>query len=412
MNSASLPLAESVAPVQAVVLASDVNGLGAVRSLHEAGIQSVLVTHKPMDPGLLSRVPSRTIVADSTGSFEESLLCALKPLGTGCPVLIPTSDLYVGFMISQREKLGRMFRFILPDDRVVQSLLDKEKETELMEQLQIPIARTVRRLHEHECEWWKGLRFPLILKPRMSAYVHHLKAKNRILRSPAEAELFTKEHQVSMQFFLAQEVISGGDSCQWVCNCAFSRKHELLRAFTFQRLHLSPAHFGVTSLAVSRRNGAVLDLVQRIGRSLEYVGPAMLEFKYDQQDGLYKYIELNPRLGMCNYFDTSCGVNNVEATFRLACGEELARRDGQREGVYYLCWFEDLFARYKDGEPLRAIFRNHLSVLVSRHTSAYWCWYDPLPGIVMFWRNAVSVGRSALRKLFRLARAVTSAGVR
>jgi D-aspartate ligase len=386
-------------PISAVVLAADVNGLGVVRGLHLAGIPSVLVTDRPADPGLWSRVPRKVVAVPPGERRDEVLLEALRSLSDGRPVLIPTTDVYVGFMTAHRDELDARFRIVLPDDTVIASLLDKQAETELMERMGVPLARTERRLHLRVDSWWHGLRFPVIVKPRMSAFVHYLGTKNRILRTPEEAATFSADHAPILQYLLAQEVIEGDDAQQWVCNSVFNRRHELISAFVFQRLRLSPAHFGVTSLAVSRRNPDVLALVERIGLGLRHVGPAMVEFKFDQRDATYKYIETNPRIGLANYFDTTCGVNNVAASYRLACGDDSSRNGPQREGLYFLSWFDDLFARRKDGEPLAAILRSHVSVLLRPHVGAYWCWYDPMPGLVMAWRNVSAVCRSTLRHL-------------
>lgn len=382
--------------VPAVVLAADVNGLGVVRGLHEAGVPSVLVTDRPSDPGLWSRVPTRRIAVPVSDNRDEALMAALRPLAAGRPVLIPTTDVYVGFMMANRAELSGLFRTILPADHVVATLLDKEAETELMEKMGVPIARTERRLHLRPTTWWHGLRFPVIVKPRMSAFVKHLGSKNRILASAADAEAFSQSRAGILEYLLAQEVIEGDDSQQWVCNSVFNERHELVNAFVFQRLRLSPAHFGVTSMAVSRRNPAVIDLVERIGRGLGQVGPAMLEFKVDHRDGEYKYIETNPRLGLVNYFDTRCGASNVVASYRLACGEDVRRNGEQREGVFYLCMYDDLFARVKDGEPLSAILKSYASILTREHVSAYWRWYDPMPGTVVAWRNLSAFVRSRM----------------
>lgn len=380
--------------IPAVVLAADVNGLGVVRGLYEAGVPSVLVTDRPRDPGLWSRVPTRTVAVPADGNRDEALLRALRPLATGRPVLIPTTDVYVAFMMANRAELSTLFRTILPAGHVVESLLDKEAETELMERMGVPIARTERRLHLRPASWWDGLRFPVIIKPRMSAYVRHLGSKNRILTSAEEAAEFSRTRAEILEYLLAQEVIEGDDSQQWVCNSVFNERHDLVNAFVFQRLRLSPAHFGVTSMAVSRRNADVVALVERIGKGLGHVGPAMVEFKVDHRDGEYKYIEINPRLGLVNYFDTRCGASNVVASYRLACGEDVPRNAEQREGVYYLCMYDDLFARVKDGEPLSAILKSHASILAREHVSAYWRWYDPMPGTVVAWRNVSALVRS------------------
>jgi hypothetical protein len=56
--------------------------------------------------------------------------------------------------------------------------------------------------------------------------------------------------------------------------------------------------------------------------------------------------------------------------------------------------YDDLFARVKDGEPLSAILKSHASILAREHVSAYWRWYDPMPGTVVAWRNFSALLRS------------------
>src|SRR5205823_482878 len=107
----------------------------------------------------------------------------------------------------------------------------------------------------------------------------------------------------------------GEDEALWVCDCVFDRRSDLVAAFTFKKLGTSPPHFGVASLGVSERNEELVELVRGLGRRLGYVGPADVDFKYDWRDRQYKYLEVNPRVGMCNYFGARCGVNCVLAAY-------------------------------------------------------------------------------------------------
>ena len=186
---------------------------------------------------------------------------------------------------------------------------------------------------------------------------------------------------MALDHVIAQEVIIGDDNEQWVCNCFFDQNSNLVQAFTFNRLRLSPSHFGVTSYAVSKKNTEVITLSKELGKSIGYKGTAMIEFKHDQRDGKYKYIELNPRLGLCNFYDTSCGVNNVYYSYLLAQGLDLQKNEEMKEGVVFVSLYEDLFSRLKDGESIKNIVSDYLNNASKPHVFIYFVWWDPYPFI-------------------------------
>ena len=126
----------------------------------------------------------------------------------------------------------------------------------------------------------------------------------------------------------------------------------------------------------------------------------MFEFKYDERDDDYKYIELNPRLGMCNYFDTSCGINNVANAYWVAIGEE-GRIESrlQNDGVIFMSLFEDLYSRLKDGQSVARILRTYLRDFFHPHVFAYFSLKDPAPALVMLYRDCSLLLRSMRKKL-------------
>jgi hypothetical protein len=196
---------------------------------------------------------------------------------------------------------------------------------------------------------------------------------------------------------LAQEIVPGPDSNQWVCNCTFDGSGRLARAFVFQRLSLYPPHRGQTSYARSRWNEEVVALVARIGRQLEYAGPAMMEFKYDDRDGQCKYLEANPRIGQCNFFDTCCGVNNVYGAYRLALGRDLpAFRPRQENNVMFLNLLLDVRGRLSDQQGLVSKFWTYLCHARRPHGGQWQYWRDPIPAVANSYRCVHSGVRGLL----------------
>src|SRR5439155_984178 len=120
-----------------------------------------------------------------------------------------------------------------------------------------------------------------------------------------------------------RQPLPGPDEALWECICLFDAASELARAFTCRKLATMPAHYGATSRGRSERNDALVALAARVGRRFNYTGIADIDVKYDARDGQYKYLELNPRLGVCHHFGTCCGKNVILVAYRLACGEDL-----------------------------------------------------------------------------------------
>lgn len=343
----------------AVVLANGVNGYGALRSLASAGIPSVVIAPSHDDLSFRSRLSSRRIVLTMDTRWETELLHLLPSLGL--PPLSPIiacSDRAAMFLQTYRADLEPGFGLLIPDGVVIERLNDKREELELMQAHGTRVPASVTRLPD-VVPGTGSLRFPVIIKPRTFVGYRLLGAKNLIVRNAQSWSEFLGRYAKNLDAFIAQEVIQGEDTNLWVCNATADRQHRLVRFFSFRRLGTSPAHFGVTSLARSEYNKHLEERVQQIVTALGYVGPLMMEFKWDDMSQDYLYIETNPRLGMCNWFDTVCGIHNVEATCILASGGTVPTNPRQRDGIIFVHALADLTARLEDREGPTSILSRY-----------------------------------------------------
>lgn len=388
---------------RAVLLCNGLNGLGAVRSLGSAGVPVTAVFANRRDSAWRSSYVGERLLApsdDSDNGWREFLLAHARGA-----VVIPTSDIGVALLSRLRPGLPEDVRVVAPPQSVGELLVDKRREFERIRETGVSVPRSVLRLPGTAGELMQQLSLPVILKPVLFEDSGIIGAKNLTARTPRELERAYTRMQGRVDRFIAQQIVPGDDSQLWVCNVTFDRSHRLVSAFSFQRLRTSPAHFGVTSSAVSRRNDAVITHVESIGRALGYVGPAMFEFKQHPESGEYLYIEINPRIGMCNWFDTRCGVNNVLAAYRVALGETLdPMLPAQRDGVVFLDLFADFYSRMADGERLGAVMQDYRQHLRAPRVAAYFLAADPKPGMVALRRNfmsAMGIASGLLRKRFR-----------
>jgi predicted ATP-grasp superfamily ATP-dependent carboligase len=366
----------------AIVLCAGSSGLGVVRSLHVAGIQSIAVCMNSKEEVLFSRLPEKKIIIDSVTHPDDALNTAIAPFRGQGFVLIPSTDAFVLFLNRHRESLSKGFYFTLPSKELCESLIFKQHETHLIREAGIPIPKTVQNIPEAAEELTKELALPIIIKPRSVEHRDVLGKKNIILSSADDLHAFYEKFKDDFHSLLAQEVIPGKDETLWVCHCTFDVNNDLVTFFSFRRLRLSPSHFGVTSYAVSEYNEQIITIARQIGKQLGYSGPAMMEFKYDARDNQYKYIEINPgRIGMCNIFDTTCGVNSIYATYLLAQNAETSvlKNLRQKNNIIYMSLVLDIRTRYKDGESIGTIFKHYVFHVKQKHVEAFFSWLDPLP---------------------------------
>ena len=381
-----------------IVLAAGPNGLGVVRSLHLQGIQCQIITRDKGDITHQSKVPTIKLYIHGSSEKEQHqwLLETLMTQAKGT-VLIPTSDWFVTFLTEHSAQLKNQFAFIIPNDELAEILIDKAKETDVVSKI-IPLPTTVKKIIDAQ-QLVKELSLPIIIKPRSHKHMV-LGRKNITLKTDDDLTQFFNDFGNKLDNLIAQEIIPGKDSQQWVCNCFFDENSNMTQAFTFNRLRLSPSHYGVTSYAISQHNQDVIDLSAKLGKALNYTGPAMVEFKQDINDGIYKYIEINPRLGMCNFFDTSCGINNAYATYLLATNQQQLPAASMQNDVIFISFYEDLFSRLSDGESIAAILKEYINNFASkRHVFIYFVWWDPYPAVKLASQQIFSALKSIYKKI-------------
>ncbi|WP_100643195.1 GNAT family N-acetyltransferase [Alteromonas facilis] len=343
---------------KAIVLANGLNGLGVVRALTAAGIDVVAICPSQNDLSAHSNQPVEIHTVMDSDSWESEVLAIIHQVSRSCTFTIPIftcSDKAANFVEHRYNDFPTNVRAIFPEGNLTHILNDKQMELSLVYQAKVPIPNSVWEINGSRP--FDALKLPIIIKPKDFNGYKVLKAKNLIVIKINELDTFYKKYANELDQFVAQELIEGEDENLWVCNATFDENHNMICAFTFRRMGTSPSHFGVTSLALSEHNQELKDLVKLLGKEMQYRGPGMWEFKYCKKHQQYLYIETNPRLGMCNWFDSRCNVNNVLATYELALGKKVNPLVWQQStGIYFVNAMGDFMARLEDKEPSYSIF--------------------------------------------------------
>jgi predicted ATP-grasp superfamily ATP-dependent carboligase/SAM-dependent methyltransferase len=313
MSRASTPAGWDTS-VPAVVLKLYHHGsLGAVRTLGRLGVPVFGVHEDQRAPTPRSRYLRETLewnidTARDDASVEKLLGFAAR-IG-GRPVLITTDDRSGDFLADNAEALRDAYRFPDQPAGLTRALADKESLYGLCLEHGIPAPHTAFPKSRRELlEMLPDASYPLVLKG-IDAWRLERRCGLRLAIVHDESELLERYdfmEDPESPNLMVQEYIPGDPQTVWMLDGYFDADSECRVAFTGQKLRQYPAYTGMTSLGICRPNPQVQEMTRDFMKRLGYRGVLDLGYRFDARDGLYKLLDVNPRLG---------------ATFRLFAGAD------------------------------------------------------------------------------------------
>lgn len=393
-------------PTAALLLGLGLPGLDIARSLGRRGIP-VFGHDRGPNWACLSRyvMPCPSAPDEPESALLEAVLNWGRQIG-GHPLLIPLQDDYVLFVSRHREALERVYRFVLPDAEVIESLVSKSKMWSLCSANGVALPLTLR---PHSSDDFAAIaseiRFPCLIKPNYS--------RSWVCSPPTIVEKGQKAIQVtsagelvglSPHFadgrgdVIVQEVIRGPDSNLHYVVAYFDNSGRSRASFVGRKLRTCPPHFGPGTYVESVHAPEIAELAVKLLSSLGYKGCAGVEVKLDPRDGVYKLIEVNARFGLWDGFAAKCGVDFAYLAYADAVGLPLPPEPpAYRAGMRWVQPERDFWAvldYFRSGELspadwLRSLFRCRAVAGVA--------WDDPLPWLganAAFLRSIAAAARS------------------
>ena len=121
----------------------------------------------------------------------------------------------------------------------------------------------------------------------------------------------------------------------------------------------------------------------RLLRDMGYTGVALLQFKRDERDGVFKLLEINPRASSWNLLPYACGVNIPYAAYSDVVGLPADPMTRQREGVRYIYFGHDRKAFMDYRRHGDCSWSDWLRSLVGRNVYQYFASDDPGPWMTL-----------------------------
>jgi predicted ATP-grasp superfamily ATP-dependent carboligase len=300
----------------AVVDVGWVNGLAAIRSLGRAGIRVLAVDHRPSALGFRSRYAERFICPDPH-SDESAFVEFIRALGK--VVLFPTHDEGLNVIAQRLGAVSVLTPF--PAWDVLERVQSKRSQLQHAEAAGIatPLTRYPGSAQDARAAA-KELGLPVLVKPE-----HPVGFKQRFRRQAfrCDSTQEVEEAYARAEEFapMVQELVPGADDTLYTVGSYLTRDGEALGIFCGRKLRQTPRGIGTCRVGEAVWVDEVVDAALRLLRAFGYFGLSQVEFKQDARDGLFKLMEINPRLWQWHGLAAACSVDLPRIAYADLVGE-------------------------------------------------------------------------------------------
>lgn len=329
----------------AFVLGLSPTGLYVIRELGAAGVPVVGVASE-RQPGAASRFLKDVIIEPNENRRLDEIRGRARRKGEK-PVLIPTSDQDLEFIIRHEEVLAREFVFQASyRDELAARILNKADFYQLCAEYGISYPSLHEVAPDELSALKQDLAFPVMIKPSL---IHDIKAemagqKGWVARNAEEYMRVIQAVPPHAGTLLVQEIVPGPESEITLFAGYFGREGRVHQPFTCRKLRQYPPGFGSASLVVSETDPETRDLATRFLQALGFQGIAAAEFKRDPRSGELKIIEINPRPSLWFSASTAAGKHVALAAYHDLLGGSLPYEGEQANGIIWRYALKDLYS--------------------------------------------------------------------
>lgn len=316
-----------------VVLNMHYSGLGIARNLEHLGASVYGLSSDESFPGNRSKHCTYLRCPDTErqpAACRDFLLAFAERLGDR-PILLPTRDHDIEFILRFRGDLESAYVIPYPASEIVGGMLDKSRLFGIARQtgIRCPKDRVVRSMTELDaCRAPIG--FPCMVKPLRSTDwrrndVWDLVGRRKAVKIDSWEELkrFYARLEGRAREIHVQELVPGPDNNLVVFGSYFNPRSDLVRYFTARKVIQYPAQSGTGVVVRSEPIPAIVQPSLSLLKGLGYHGVSEIEYKFDDRRGEYVLIEVNPRHWDQHRLGAVSGVNLTIALCRDLAGENV-----------------------------------------------------------------------------------------
>lgn len=272
--------------------------LAVVRSLGRHGIKTIVVSEHKRNISAASRYCYRFYKCRPARTDENGFLEDIKDIieQERVSAILPITDVAMYLLLDPAHRIPAELTTFLPSYELFSLTSDKYQLLKLCKELNINIPETHFIENLFQIEYYRDrLKYPIVIKPARSVRkIGDRWGSHSISIANNYYELIVKCYRgiIYNYPFLLQEKVMGN---AYGVFTVYQNGHPLAY-FGHKRLREKPPSGGVSVLCESVLINPQLQLAtEKLLKTIQWHGPAMVEFKYDEHNQIYYVMEINGR---------------------------------------------------------------------------------------------------------------------
>jgi D-aspartate ligase len=315
----------------------------------------------------------------------EVLAAYLRDLDLPGAVLIACSDTWALAVSGLPEDVRDRFRASIAPRVAIEQFVDKDRFRELTDALHIPRPRStlIRDAADLADMSDEDLANGFLKPTESQAHNRHFHTKGFFIESRDQAHALVEEASRHGVSFMLQEYIPGGPEKTVIIDGFVDRHGDIRALMARRRVRMDPPRLANTCCDVTiplSELEACMSPLRTLLEATRYRGIFMVEFKFDERDGLYKIIELNARPFWLIGHVERAGVDLPLRSYLDAQGLEVPTLASYQVGRYGMYEFLDASAIRRALASRRRPRGPVLRPWLLGDKALFW-WSDPMPAI-------------------------------
>lgn len=323
----------------------------AIRCLGARGINVTAGSSRRWSAGRFSKHADRYVRYPDPDVDLEGFVCALEDeLETGeYDMVLPINERTVETVVKHRSRFEDHATVPFPPYDQLRIGLNKRRTVEVAREFDIPHPET---LFDDEVDLdtvEADLGYPVVAKSQRGSGRDGV----TVCESREELERARRDLRERYGPLLFQEFVpNGGERGVYTL---YGRPGELTGLTVQQRLRTYPPSGGASTYRETVTDPELVDVVDDLLTTLDWHGPAMVEFRIDARTGEPQLLEINPRLWGSLALSVYAGVDFPHQQYQMATDADLESNTEYEVDVQARCLFTDFFQVLSRDDTSRAL---------------------------------------------------------